>query len=514
MDKPEAVIYPSYGMRRMSEPNPPLCNANIHASAVGGEASLVLSPEDPASLSVASGEGVEQALLSDTSDLTPFIPADAEVNVATNAVEAHLDVIPTEAEFPAASDPAAIAPTADMPPNVAEQLDLYVFELPADLPVVEQIAEVKDTAAVPEVPEQPAEALVANDATATTDLPQEVTIDIGSAFEEASVFEETSVVLVSSLPGDAMGSSPAEPGAIVRIDDAVETAASAPASPDTPTAEAPCAIIADQPAATEPPHEGEMLSAAWEVAITRAPELAIAPSAKPADAHASAPVPEPESAAQPIVPAAFEEPAMLTPPTMWEAPSTEKPAQIVEIEPADFLLEPLSMPPLASAPANEPPEPASAAPAQPTLPEAQMASPSEPEQPAAESAGLAGLDDDLFAELPEASGTVQTAASTPVSPALPPAPSPLATQEDQAAPVTIAPPLSPAPFTAEKLAAPPAVAPASFAMPMPSPAIAVPPSPPATPARPIAKPMPRPEPNDPLAALNAMSDEERIALFT
>ena len=32
--------------------------------------------------------------------------------------------------------------------------------------------------------------------------------------------------------------------------------------------------------------------------------------------------------------------------------------------------------------------------------------------------------------------------------------------------------------------------------------------------RPAARPMPRPAANDPLAALKAMSDEERIALFT
>jgi len=36
----------------------------------------------------------------------------------------------------------------------------------------------------------------------------------------------------------------------------------------------------------------------------------------------------------------------------------------------------------------------------------------------------------------------------------------------------------------------------------------------AVPARTAAKPMPRAAPNDPLAALKAMSDEERIALFT
>ena len=35
-----------------------------------------------------------------------------------------------------------------------------------------------------------------------------------------------------------------------------------------------------------------------------------------------------------------------------------------------------------------------------------------------------------------------------------------------------------------------------------------------SPARPTAQPTPQPQPVDPLAALRAMSDEERIALFT
>jgi hypothetical protein len=34
------------------------------------------------------------------------------------------------------------------------------------------------------------------------------------------------------------------------------------------------------------------------------------------------------------------------------------------------------------------------------------------------------------------------------------------------------------------------------------------------PARPISRSMPRPLPTDPLAALKALTDEERIALFT
>jgi hypothetical protein len=133
---------------------------------------------------------------------------------------------------------------------------------------------------------------------------------------------------------------------------------------------------------------------------------------------------------------------------------------LAEAEPADFLLEPLTLTPV-----NEPAGP------QPML---------EP-MPEPSADPMREIEDELFAT--------------------PPLPSPAAT--------IIAPDVEPSP---QQPAATSTATPSVAATPTTT-ATAVPGSAAAT-ARLAARTMPRPALNDPLAALNAMSDEERIALFT
>src|SRR5262245_12822531 len=93
-----------------------------------------------------------------------------------------------------------------------------------------------------------------------------------------------------------------------------------------------------------------------------------------------------------------------------------------------------------------------------------------------------------------------------------PVPAAAAATTVAAAPVPPAATTTPAVASAPLLAAP---APASPAPAAASPAPTAPAAPPKAEApQPIVKAMPRHAPNDPLAALNAMSAEELIALFT
>jgi hypothetical protein len=190
-------------------------------------------------------------------------------------------------------------------------------------------------------------------------------------------------------------------------------------------------------APVEPAREVDVLSAAWESAVT------FPPTATPS--HAG-----PGVAADPM-------PSGESVPSMWEPPRTAAAAaaHLAEPEPADFLLEPLTL-----FPAHEPTAPASAP---------------QPADPMRE------IEDELFATPP-----LPSAAAALVAPDAEPSPQqPVATS-------TATPSAAATPTTA---------------------ATAVPGSAAAT-ARLAARTMPRPALNDPLAALNAMSDEERIALFT
>jgi hypothetical protein len=181
-------------------------------------------------------------------------------------------------------------------------------------------------------------------------------------------------------------------------------------NPETPVAVQPFVgfprpplVLPEQDA--KPPSERDILVSAWEAAIVRPIEEAIAPQPKPSDAP---------SATNPF-------------------PQAGPPA-----EPAAFLLEPAPMP----------------------------AAPIEPTASAAANDEITELEAELFAPA--------TPAAEPTTPAV----SAAASRADAAAP------------------------------PLPQVTEAQPP------VRPPATPMPQPAPNDPLAALKAMSDEERIALFT
>jgi hypothetical protein len=183
-----------------------------------------------------------------------------------------------------------------------------------------------------------------------------------------------------------------------------------------------------------PPQETEVLASAWESAVVRPVDL-------PSDNVPSMWVPHVTGRGK--LPARDDSPA---------AADAETPHP----EPADFLLEPMTM----SAPAPD------------LSPEAALETDDEIQ--------------DLFAVQSNGSAAGQSLAPLP-EPAIAPAGQPA-----NVAPVVAA---------LQEESSSPAMA------------VAQAPSPPAA-SRPAPRSMPRPPPNDPLAPLKAMSDEERIALFT
>jgi hypothetical protein len=232
-----------------------------------------------------------------------------------------------------------------------------------------------------------------------------------------------------------------EPAPAAADDDAPATLAASSDESAAPHPFFPRAPLALPPEEEKPPREADMLTSAWETAVTRPVEEVIA-AAPPA-------APEP-------------------PPTETEA----------TVEPADFLLEPLMSPDATAAAQTEaPPQ-----------------SPLAPVHAAADE--LTDIEAELFApaaEIVQETGSVTTATLAPPASAPPPAETTLAVAQT---------------FVTATRMPPSALLPEVLAT-SPQPARSA-----AAPARSAAKPMPRPAPNDPLAALRAMTDEERIALFT
>ena len=219
--------------------------------------------------------------------------------------------------------------------------------------------------------------------------------------------------------------------------------------------EAPAATEAQAPPpAPELPGETDMLSAAWETAVSRpdAEPSASTPAPAPADlVPDEAASPAPEAQASPA-------PGATMPPPVPDAPPAETPSA----ELADFLLEPL---PVTVGVATQP------------------ASAPEPAAQLTPVDTMTDIEEELFAAVPEAAPDQPPACEQPAAMLQPEAPQAAATLPQVTG----------------------AAVPIAAAM-----AIAAP----AAPIRPATKPMPRPTPSDPLAALKAMSDEERIALFT
>src|SRR5262249_44528116 len=112
-----------------------------------------------------------------------------------------------------------------------------------------------------------------------------------------------------------------------------------PASAGVISEQATLAAAPSSPLAT-PPHESDMLSAAWETAVSRAPAAPAQTGADalPAFAAASGTQHVPSMWVTP------REPAAAAPFMRGEEPSQSRPARPLADEPADFLLEPLPPP--------------------------------------------------------------------------------------------------------------------------------------------------------------------------
>ena len=353
-------------------------------------------------------------------------PLSAEPLVEKGDAGATAEPRPTELFAPAAAKPTE--PSARIPVTTVEP-DALIYV--ADKGKAEPAAPVAPELFFPAVsfdtaPAAEPAAIVQEPPTEPEDSAMPVLdIDIGSQVQSDLDHLDDLVVPPAETEPPAAAPDIHPPGMIelpaVNVSAAAPEPSASEAEPQAPT---------PPPAPVEPAREIDVLSAAWESAVTYPPAF----------------TPHTGTAAAAAAPGEYA-------PSMWEAPRAASPAAppISEPEPADFLLEPLPIPGL-----HEP----AAAPA-----------PTPPADPMQE------IEEELFA-----APSMQVAAAAPVAPAAEAPPQhPVATPSVPAAPVPAAPAV---PRNA-------AVA-----------------------ARPAARTMPRPALNDPLAALNAMSDEERIALFS
>jgi hypothetical protein len=357
------------------------------------------------------------------------------------------------------SAPSVEAQAPSEPSAASTQTDVLAADASETGPAAKQTAEREPTrlAAVP-----------VEDAAAVSDTPIESKLDPATfaahraeaaepANESPSPLETTATDDAASLASapvapmsmEASASPAAEPAMTFAepADEAIAATSEAPAEaaidrPLEPTASArPDAPAAAETAPFDAGHPGDPPSAETEASARSTPE----PSRIEAP---NASEPEPYPPAVPIE-------------TLHETD-----APISEPEPADFLLEPMSLPVSSTLPA----QPAAAAAAE--LPAA--------ESPVPESSVdiVRGTEAELLVLAP-AEPAHDAPADQPTSPAAPPSPS------------------------LERVASP--VVPAEEAAAEPPAAVAT--------EQPAARPTPRPATGDPLAALKAMSDEERIALF-
>jgi hypothetical protein len=279
---------------------------------------------------------------------------------------------------------------------------------------------------------------------------------------ESGASEQPETLAIAEPPAETAGDLPeGAPTPSTTTGHGVEAASAdepiatmAPAAPQEPT------LLQDEPAPSqEEPAPGARLGADPDTSM---------PSPAPADPVAA------DAASVAIETQASSAPEVAMPPSLPES----LPDETASAELADFLLEPLPLPAIAgTATAGE-------------------LDRETPEEAARDSSDLMSeIEEELFAILPSE--------ETPpgLSPQSPDA-APPAFAQAAAIPSSTPPaaPLAMAEVTQGADAAPQTMTPIGTTS--------------AVPARTAAKPMPRPAPNDPLAALKAMSDEERIALFT
>jgi hypothetical protein len=314
-------------------------------------------------------------------------------------------------------------------------------------------------------------AVPVEDAAAVSDTPAESKLDSATvaahgaesaepANESPSPLETTATDDTTSPTSAPVAPMSMEAAASLTAEPEMTSAEPADEAPPTLTAE-PAEAAIDRPLAPMAPASPDApAAAAAETALFDAGHPGEPPSA---ETEASARLtPEPSRIEAPNA----SEPALYTPAGPIET-LRETDAPISEPEPADFLLEPMSLPVSSTLPALPAAAAAAEPPAESTVPEP--------------SVDIVTQTEEEPLVLAPAEPAHDAPAEQPTSSAAPPSPS----LEQVASPAV----------PAEEAAAEPVAA-----------AVA--------PAQPVARPTPRPATSGPLAALKAMSDEERIALFT
>jgi hypothetical protein len=435
----------------VSVPAPAAAAVELAAQVVTIEAAAAVASEESSAQAVVVAEQLVEALPA-SALAAAEVQAVAEVQIAATEI-----LVPDE-ELPECMD----EPSA--PSDEYEEHAVLVIEH-APEPEVAVLAEAAEVETQP----APAVAVGAAETPAAPNLPEQTAAAstneptaIDLAIERAVLAAEHEIAVIEGAP-DAVA--------------AAEVSQEAPAHREATMPPESAPVLALSGAAST-----EMSPAAVAVATALAPTAAVAED-KPAWWIAPTPAPAQEIREAPrhetdILAGAWES-AVATPGSGIGAGGLRSKAyQAAEAEhpdPADFLLEPLEAAGGTSAAGAPAPETGDA---------------------------IAEIEDELFAPIEEAPVQAMEIA--------PPQPAGVAQPETTAGATSEAPPVADvATATLAPLQTPAATLPAQPAL-IPQPVLA----PAAAQARPAAKPMPRPAPNDPLAALKAMSDEERIALFT
>jgi hypothetical protein len=399
-------------------------------------------------------------------DPIPIELAPSAVPLATSTAEATLSSSSPQTVSPeTVPEPATAASASGAPvPAATDQASAVEAATRAAAPV-DELADEGDAA--PHVLEPPE--------TASLEIAPELAAAASESETTAPAPEPTADAVASMSEVGSIADAPTEGRSEAVADERVMSASVEGATPTMIAATAPLSTIAPPPElpaepAPEPAAAQDPFADAHVVALVEVPAVAPpeeqAAELPAASEHASLSAAPAEPAPETDMLAAEWEPAVMREDVTredWAAvaspPAADPPVTAMEAEPADFLLEPLSPP--ATAISRLPPEPIVAEPP-PAEPPAAEPPPGEPSAEA-----IMEIEQELFVLDPPRS-----------------APEPVA---------------APRLLQAEPVAA-------AIEQPVVAPAI--------SPARPAVSPVPRPAASDPLAALRALSDEERIAVFS